>query len=102
MENAFQPAPVNGVDPLLTHAWQTGHDVEFYATDADLIPPVVDFLANGVRAGQPIVVIATAAHRQLLAAGLKASGIDIADLVEGRDRVWLDAHETLTSFMEGD
>jgi hypothetical protein len=102
MEGALNSSHSADGIPLESHAWQTGHDVEFYSTDAALVPTVVDFLASGVRAGQPIVVIATAAHRQQFAAGLLAEGIDIDDLMEGRDRVWLDADETLTSFMDGD
>jgi hypothetical protein len=79
-----------------------GHDVQFYRSEAYLTRAVVDFLAAGVVAGQPIVVIATEAHRQRFADGLRARGLDIDELSWGRLAVWLDARETLASFMEGD
>ena len=44
-----------------TPAGLTGHDVLFYRTDAFLTRTVVDFLAEGVSTGHPIVVIATEA-----------------------------------------
>lgn len=94
-------APADAVS-FPTHAWQVGHDVAFYGNDGALTENVVEFLATAVRVGQPIIVIATAAHRRAFAKGLSAAGIDIDDLVEGRDRVWLDAEQTLSSFMVGD
>jgi len=78
-----------------------GHDVHFYRTEASLKRTVVDFLADGVRAGQPIVVIATEAHRVAFANGLREKGLDIDELYSGRLALWLDARETLASFMEG-
>ena len=78
------------------------HDVHFYDQDFSLVQHVVEFLTTGVKSGQPIVVIATPFHRRAFAAGLRTQGIEIEDLVEGRDRVWLDAAETLSAFMEGD
>jgi len=56
---------------------------------------------EGVRAGQPIVVIATAAHRRQFADAMRGRGVEVGLLVEGRDAIWLDAHETLASFMQG-
>jgi hypothetical protein len=80
----------------------TGHDVQFYRTDAHLVSSVVDFLADGLRAGQPIVVIATESHRRDIAAGLRAKGVDADEFLSGRETTWLDARDTLSSFMEGD
>jgi hypothetical protein len=79
-----------------------GHDVQFYRSEAYLTRTVVDFLAAGVAAGQPIVVIATEAHRSRFADGLRARGLDIDELSWGRLAVWLDARETLASFMVAD
>src|SRR5690348_11562383 len=87
--------------PGPTHALMHGHDVHFYRTDASLTRTVVDFLADGVRAGQPIVVIATESHRRAFAKGLHDRGLDIDEPYSGRSAVWLDARETLASFMEG-
>jgi hypothetical protein len=84
-----------------TRAGLPGHDVQFYRTDAYLVDSVVKFLADGVRVGQPIIVIATEAHRNAFAGGLRANGVDPDQLLSGRVAVWLDARETLTAFMEG-
>ena len=78
-----------------------GHDVQFYRTDEFLLHAVVDFLASGLRAGQPIVCIATLAHLKEIVAALRRRGLDTDEFLSGREAVWLDARETLASFMEG-
>jgi PAS domain S-box-containing protein len=82
--------------------WVRGHDVQFYDSENYLGTVVSTFLVEGVRAAQPLVVIATDAHCRLFRERMRAAGICPEDLVEGRDIVWLDAHETLQAFMEGD
>jgi MEDS: MEthanogen/methylotroph, DcmR Sensory domain len=77
-----------------------GHDVQFYRTDEYLIQSVVRFLGDGIRAGQPIIVIATEAHRLAFVAELQKSGLDPDKLYSGQLSVWLDARETLNAFME--
>ena len=86
-----EPAPV-GVP---------GHEVQFYRSEATLIKSVVDFLARAVRVGQPIIVIATEAHRHAFADGLREKGLDPDEVFAGRLAVWLDARETLNAFMDG-
>ena len=76
------------------------HDVHFYDDDAALCASVARFLADGIRAGQPAIVIATPAHRRQFAAQLRLLGID-PDRLGPDDCVWLDARETLSTFMEG-
>jgi MEDS: MEthanogen/methylotroph, DcmR Sensory domain len=78
-----------------------GHDVQFYRTDAYLTRAVVDFLATGLRAGQPLIVIATEPHRRAFAEGLRAQGVDPEELFSDRFVLWLDARSALSSFMEG-
>lgn len=77
-----------------------GHDVQFYRTDEYLIESVVGFLSEGIRAGQPIIVIATEPHRRALVEGLRNRGLDPDKLYSGQLSVWLDARETLNAFME--
>jgi hypothetical protein len=84
-----------------TPAGIAGHDVQFYRTDEYLTNAVVAFLADGLRAGQPIIVVATPAHRAAFAEGLRAKGLDPEAIFSDRLAVWLDARETLASFMEG-
>src|SRR4051812_40428474 len=88
-------------DTGCTPAGLVGHDVQFYRSDAYLTASVVNFLAEGARAGQPIIVIATEPHRRAFAEGLRARGLDPDELFSGRLAVWLDARETLSAFMEG-
>jgi len=87
--------------PRPTAAGLTGHDVLFYRTEPFLIKSVVEFLAEGVRTGQPIVVIATEDHRRAFSEGLRAKGLDPDQGFGDRPSVWLDSQEALESFMEG-
>jgi hypothetical protein len=83
------------------HAWVASHDVQFYDSDHFLFSSVGEYLATGVRLGQPIVVIATRPHRDGYRAAMRARGTNPDELTDGRDAVWLDARETLSAFMEG-
>src|SRR4051812_36463575 len=85
--------------PEPTPAWRSGHDVHFYDREADLLASVSRFLIEGVRAGQPLIVIATTAHRRHLEQAVVAFSPETADSAE---IIWLDARETLAAFMEGD
>ena len=82
-------------------AWVPSHDVQFYETQGFLEQSVARYLVEGVRLGQPIVVIATAAHLAGFRAAMRSNGIDPDALVAGRDVIWLDARDTLSAFMEG-
>jgi hypothetical protein len=85
----------------ITPAGIPGHDVQFYWSEEHLAKTVTEFLADGVRAGQPIVVIATERHRQAFEKGLIAKRLDPEKILSGRHALWLDARETLASFMVG-
>jgi hypothetical protein len=85
---------------LTSHPWASGHDVKFYDNEAYLCSAVGDFLADGIRATQPIIVIATPAHRREFIAHLCRKGLD-PDRLHPNDSIWLDAKETLSAFMEG-
>ena len=75
------------------------HAVQFYENEHFLTAAVADFLGEGLSSGQIVVIIATAAHREAFQYRLKAKGID-PDAAVGRNKlVWLDARETLASFM---
>jgi hypothetical protein len=82
--------------PLLT-----GHDVLFYRTEAFLVRAVVNFLADGMRSGQPAIIVATESHRKAFMAGLRARGLDPDQIFSDRQAIWLDAREALAAFMEG-
>jgi hypothetical protein len=84
-----------------TPAGLAGHDVVVYRAEEALIRSVVEFLSTAVRVGQPIIVIATPTHRREFLAGLRAGRLDPEEHFAGSMTVWLDARETLDSFMEG-
>ena|SRR5687768_11695791 len=80
--------------------WQARHDVQFYDDDSRLARSVADFLAEGIKSAQPAIVIATPAHIRAIKEELRQCGVDV-DGAGPNDMIWLDAHETLSAFMEG-
>lgn len=85
---------------LLERPSKHSHIVQFYDVDTALIENVVEFLVAGLRAGEPIVVIATPAHRAAFADGLRRHGYE--EHTPERGITILDARETLETFMTGD
>ena len=79
--------------PSVARAGESQHVVQFYERDDFLYARVADFLAAGVMAGEPALVIATDEHRRGIAAALSARGIDPTALT------FADAHATLAMFM---
>ena len=86
------------MDIRTTQQWLHGghaHAVQFYENEEFLYALVADYLADGLVSGEPVVVIATAAHREAFAARLREKGFDEARVT------FLDAAETLAGFMNG-
>ena len=76
---------------------ETDHSVQFYESDDYLCNLVAMFVADGLKAGEPAIIVATEAHRKGFAAALHSMGIDPDDA-----RIaMLDARETLRQFMNG-
>ncbi len=75
------------------------HIVQFYDDQGFLTEKVAQFLAAGLGAGNPAVVIATEAHRQAFAGRLKLAGIDVEAACAREQLVLLDARATLAEFM---
>ena len=75
------------------------HAVQFYQDEATLTRIVAEFLADGVIAGEPGIVIATPEHLAQIEAGLAAHGINVEQRKHLGDLVLLDARETLATFM---
>ena len=70
------------------------HAVQFYEDEDFLVGRIADFLAEGMRAGEPCIVIATAEHNRSVAERLLESGLD-ADAVH-----FLDARSTMERFLD--
>jgi hypothetical protein len=75
------------------------HAVQFYADDHSLFNTVATFLAEGLAAGQPAVVIATEAHRASIVEYLCNRLIDCDRAIKTGALILLDAQKTLDAFM---
>ncbi len=75
------------------------HAVQFYRDEARLCQSVADFLADGIVAGQPTIVVATPDHRRLIEKELGSRRFDIPGLVRAGTLILLGARETLDCFM---
>jgi PAS domain S-box-containing protein len=78
-----------------------GHAVQFYEDDAFLASVVADFVARGLAAGQPALLIATPAHRRSIGRELAGRGVDVARMRRERRLTLLDARATLRSITVG-
>lgn len=75
------------------------HAVQFYGTEASLFDTVATFLAGGLVARHPAIVIATPGHRTGILDALSARLIDCQKALREGDLMVLDAEETLDLFM---
>jgi hypothetical protein len=85
--------------PAVLDATAGDHLVHFYEDERCLTGVVVDFLVAGAAAGEPLVVIATAAHRAAFLDGLEARGVAPDALLASGQLTLLDASATLASLM---
>src|SRR4051812_32296620 len=85
-------------DPLESRGAHS-HVVQFYESDEFLAARVLTFLRVGLREHEPVVLIATAEHRDLFTARLAGSGLDVDAAVRDGSLVILDAREMLSRFM---
>src|SRR5262245_24107140 len=78
------------------------HVVQIYGSDAVFLDGLESFVAHGLRAGEGVVVIATAMHLHGLEARLRTAGIDV-ELAKAESRyVARLAEDLLVSFMRGE
>lgn len=78
----------------------SAHAVQFYENESYLYEVVADFLAKGIEAGEPTVVMATSEHCEGFIVALEKKG-SLADACATGQLTFLDARETLSSFMVG-
>lgn len=78
---------------------ESDHVVQFYESDAFLAETVGDFVADGLRAGEGAIVVATSPHRAGIRERLRASGFDMCAAETGSQYVALDAAELLAAFL---
>ena len=75
------------------------HAVRFYPDAVSLSYIVADFLADGLRANQPAIIIARPEHSAAITAQLQELGWDVLLLQERDSLLVLDAHQLLSRFM---
>ena len=75
------------------------HVVQFYDRDSELARAVSGHLAEAIRAGDALVVIATPDHRAAFRNELAAAGVDLGWIDRDRVVLWLDAGATLSRVM---
>ncbi len=78
------------------------HEVQFYPNDAAFLLGVTCFIEAALKAGNPVIVIATESHRSGLLQRLLASGVDLAAAIEQGLYLPLDVDEALSAFMAND
>src|ERR1041384_5237849 len=102
----LDPQPVLDSDPhikqFLGQPAQHNHIVQFYEREDFLYDSVAHFLAAGLSAGEPVVVIATQPHHAAFVARLKLHAIDVAAATATGQLTLLDAEQTLSAFMVND
>jgi hypothetical protein len=75
------------------------HMVQMYTRDSAFLDMLSGFVGNGLKCGDGVIVIATAAHLSALEAHLAGVGVDLA-AARGRDQyIALDAELTLARFI---
>lgn len=99
VENA--QSPTSTPEAALYAAADPTHVVQFYDTETYLAAAVADYLAGGLRSGQPVLAIATPEHRDAFSMRLKSKGLEVDRAKESGQLIMLDARETLASFMSG-
>ncbi len=77
------------------------HVASFYPTDVKLVVDLARFVGEGLRRGEPAVLIATPRHLDGLIHALDADGLPVAALLRDRMITTLDAADTLSELLVG-
>lgn len=75
------------------------HEALFYSDDAVLLGRLIPLVSAALKRGDPAVIIATNAHQERLAQGLKLDGVDVDALIRAGMYIAVDAAGTLSIFM---
>lgn len=81
---------------------QDHHAVQFYPADGELAGVVSRYLAEGIRSGDGVVVVATEPHRDAFVTGLGEAGIDAGQAERDGRLLLIDAAGLLGTFLDGD
>src|SRR5687767_211782 len=75
------------------------HVVQFYEHEGKLSDQVAQFLAGGIAAGEPVVIVATEAHSRAFTQRLRLRGVDVEQEVATGRLLLMDAATLLTELM---
>jgi CheY-like chemotaxis protein len=78
------------------------HAVCFYEDSPSLARTVARFIGEGLAAGQPAVIVATASHAASIRDQLATDGVNAQERIERGELLILDAHQVLTRLMVND
>jgi len=78
------------------------HAVHFYPADGELAASASRYLADGVRSGDGVVVVATGPHRDAFVSGLAAAGVAVGAAERDGRLLLVDAAGLLATFLDGD
>ncbi len=82
----------------ITHS----HEVQFYSDDAAFLVGFSRFIEAALKAGNPVIVVATESHQNRIFQRLQAQGLNIGAAVEQGRYIPLDVADTLSTFMVND
>jgi hypothetical protein len=77
------------------------HGVQFYRDRSSLAVTVARFLSEGLRVGQPAIIVATPDHAAAILSELETLNLDVSKLRETAELQVFDAARVLSSFMIG-
>jgi len=75
------------------------HNLQIYSSDAAFLEGFARFIADGLNAGNAVLVIATEAHRHGLIQKLQTHGFDLDAIIKCGSYISIDVREALASFM---
>lgn len=78
------------------------HHVQLFDSSKSLAETVAAFLMAGFHRGEPLLVVASPEHRELLSRKLTEAGLNIREATAANRLVMLDAVQTLEKFMRQD
>ena len=78
------------------------HHLQLFDSSKSLADTVSAFLMAGFNRGEPLLIVATPEHRELLTRRLEQAGLNIREATRASRFVMLDATQTLDKFMRQD
>jgi hypothetical protein len=75
------------------------HAVQFYKDEGSLAETVAQFLADGLKIGEPAIIVATPSHTASVKERLQALGLNPQELRRTGELQFLDASKLLSAFM---